>query len=261
MTRFTVTTSIVDSRNRKAVNPLISDLNGEYTLTELLEHTKASLILISDQVLREEQAAGFDKKPIIAVDRVVGRPLQVVQPLGQVEFTARAQVSDILFATYEAILYRSKVLTGRYKSSNYVFLNGTQVATSMRELEVWFAFAAPAFKQSDIIRFVNIQPYARKLERAGITAQRSKIRKVTGNKKGKHAGKLLEVPNGTYYLTARAIKAKYKRNSGIRFSFISGASLGLSGVFQKAGRKGKNSAGRPYLYPSITISVSEEGTK
>lgn len=259
MAKFSVELSVYEAGRKRPQYTLDSDLNGEITLQELLEHTKASLIVIADEVLKEEQANGFDKKPILAVDGRVGKPIQNVSPLGEIEFTARQNVSDILLETYQAILYRSKVLTGRYKSSNFVFLNGQQVATDLQSLTAWIG-TNPTFKESDLVRFVNIQPYARKLERFGVTAQRSNTRYEQGRKTGKHAGKLIQSPNGNYFLTARAIRAKYKRNSSIRFQFISGGNLGIKGEFQSGGRKGKNSAGRPYLYPSITISVSERGT-
>ena len=167
-------------------------------------------------------------------------------------------MSEIVLETYNALLYRSKVLTGAYKSSHFVFLNGIQVATDLPSLDSWLK-TNPQFKNSDTIRFVNIQPYARRLERYGVTAQRSKVSRRDPGRKGQKTGNLVLIPNGTYYLTARAIRSKYKRNSIIKFAFLPGTSLGLSGSFS-GGRRGKNSSGRPYLYPSISISVQERGT-
>jgi hypothetical protein len=259
MANFAVDLQVYEGGRRKPQYTLNSDLNGEVTLQDLLEWTKATLIIVADEVLKDAQAQGFDKEPIVAVDGRVGKPVAAVSPLGQIEFTSRADVMDIVFEAYEGVLYRSKVDTGRYKSSHYVFLNGTQIAGSMRELESWYAFTNPVFKQNDTIRIVNIQPYARKLERYGITAQRSKVRRQDAGGSRKPTGKLISIPNGTYALTARAIRSKYKRNSIIRFAFLPGSSLGITGNF-KSGRSGKNSAGRPYLYPSIVISVSERGT-
>lgn len=257
MGKFEVQLSVQEGGRRRPEYSLDTDLNGEITLQDLLNFTKQALIITADQILKEEQAAGFDKEPILAVDGRVGKPVQNVSPLGQIEFTSRQNMRDILLETYNALLYRSKVLTGQYKSSHYVFLNGTQVATDLGSLESWLN-SNPKLQDKDTIRIVNIVPYARKLERFGITAQRSKIRREdSGRRRGKTTGKLVSIPNGTYFLTARAIRSKYKRNSIIRFTFIPGSSLGLSGSF-KGGRK--SSAGRPYLYPSIVISVQERGT-
>lgn len=259
MTSFAVQLSVSEKGRNRPEYTLETDLNGEISLLDLLQWTKQALIITADEVLKEAQANGFDKEPIVAVDGRVGKPVINVSPLGQIEFTARGNMKEIVLETYNALLYRSKVLTGRYKSSHFVFLNGTQVATDAGSLESWIS-SNPQFKQSDLIRFVNIQPYARKLERYGITAQRSRTKYDDPSRrtKGKRT-RLVLVPNGTYQLTARAIKSKYKRNSAIKFGFIPGTSLGLTRTFQK-GRKGKNSAGRPYLYPSITISVQERGT-
>lgn len=257
--RFVEITVYDNANKKKAVNPLVSDLEGQYTLSELLEHTKSSLIVIADQILGEEQKKGFDKNPVTAVDGRINKPVASVHPLGQIEFTTRADIKDILLETYESLLTRSKVLTGRYKSSHVVFYNGAQVATDLRSLAQWYSSNATKLKGDDKIRFVNIQPYARRLERLGVTAQRTREARRKTKRKGQTTGVTVKVPNGAYALTARAIKSKYKRNSSIRFTFLPGSSLGLSGSF-KGGRHGKNSAGRPYLYPTIVITVSEKGT-
>lgn len=249
---------VYESGRRRPQYSIDSDLNGETTLQELLEWSKSSLIIIADQVLGEEQKIGFDKNPIVTVDGRVGAPISSVHPLGGIEFSSRADIKDILFDTYESLLNRSKVLTGAYKSSHLVFLNGTQVASNLRELEVWYAFSSPKFQDNDKIRFVNTQPYARRLERLGVTAQRTRASLRDPGGKKKPRGFTVKIPNGAYALTARAIRSKYKRNSSIVFTFISGGILGIPGSF-KSGRKGKNSAGRPYLYPSIVISVNERG--
>jgi len=257
--KFEVNLSVYEKGKKRPEYTIDSDLNGEVTLIDLLKWTKTSLIVIADEVLKEEQAAGFDKFPVLTVDGRKGKPIEAVSPLGKIEFTSRSSVNDILLAAYEGVLFRSKVLTGLYKSSHFVFLNGTQIASDLNSLNAWLK-TSPEIKDKDIIRIVNIQPYARKLERFGITAQKSSTR-YSHRKEHKDKGRgkmLVQVPNGTYYLTARAVKSKFKRNVGIRFAFIPGSSLGLKGSF-KGGRKGKNSAGRPYLYPSIVITINERG--
>ncbi len=257
---FSVDLQVTEAGRKRPEYTLDSDIAGTLTLQDLLQWTKASLIVIADEVLRDEQSQGFDKEPVVSVDGRVGKPVIAVNPLGQIEFTSRVDVMSIVFDAYEAVLYRSKVLTGLYKSSHFVFLNGLQIATSMQELKAWYSSEKPVFKQSDTIRIVNIQPYARRLERLGVTAQRQKASKRDpGSRRGKPTGKLQAVPNGAYALTARAIRSKYKRNSLIKFVFLPGSALGITASF-KTGRKGKNSSGRPYLYPSIVISVSEKGT-
>lgn len=255
MTSFEVDIKVTENGRRRPDYTLNSDLNGEITLKDLLEFTKSTLIVTADQVFKDEQARGFDKNALVIVDNRPRKPIEKVNPLGQIEFVARQNMTEILKEAYGAILYRSKVLTGRYKSSHFVFLNGIQVATDQNSLDAWLK-TNPEFKQNDLIRIVNIQPYARKLERLGVTAQRSNRR--TEKSRKKKDGSRVVAPNGTYFLTARAIRAKYKRNSIIRFTFISGGSLGIAGSF-KSGRRGRNSSGRPYLYPTLVISVQERG--
>lgn len=265
MQSFSVEFSVTEKGRKSPKYTLDTDLNGEVSLASFLEFTKANLIIIADQVLREEQARGFDPKPVVVVDGRQNKPVISVNPLGKLEFFARAQIKGLILEAYNAIRDRSPVDTGQYVRSNYVFLNGKQVANSLETLNLWLA-TNPALKQSDLIRFVNITPYARRLERLGVTAQRQSRRtEKSRDKRGRSGGTIL-APNGTYFLAARAIKRKYKNNSRIKFSFIPGSSLGLSASFKmqtsgaRDGGTGKRKKpGSTYLYPSITIGVSELG--
>lgn len=250
--------SVTQNGKRAPQFDLVSgrDFDGHLTLAELLDFTKQVLIVTADTVLREEQSRGFDKTPVVVVDNVIGRPVINVNPVGKLEFVSRADMGDIVLETYAGLIDRSPVLTGQYKSSNYIFWNGKQVATDMSSLQTWID-SSPEFKDSDLIRFVNIEPYARKLERLGVTEQRQQSRSIKSRDKRRAAqGVRVLAPNGTYFLTARSMRTKYKRNSIIRFEFISGSQLGITGSF--APKRGK--PGRAYLYPSILISVQEGGT-
>lgn len=244
---------------------LDSDLNGEASLADFLAFTKQSLILIADEVLHEEQGKGFPKDPIVVVDGRTNKSPFDVNPLGSIEFFSKANMEAVILETYQALLGRSPVDTGQYIASNYVFLNGIQVATDLASLQAWLN-TQPKFEDKDLVRFVNIAPYGRKLERLGITAQRRSIRQTKSRDKRGRSGTHILAPNGTYFLTARAIRRKYKRNSVIKFSFIPGSQLGLTSTF-KTERGGARSSGlfkrkkpgRTYLYPTITISVQESG--
>ena len=256
--KFDVYIQVLENGKRAPKYTLDSDLNGEVSIIDLFKFTKNSLIVITDQTLKEEQARGFDKDPILLVDGRRNRDVRTVHPLGQLELVARQQFGDVLLEAYNGLLKRSKERTGRYKDSHYVFFNGVLVATDLRELQAWLR-SNPDFKEGNIIRIANIQPYARKLELWGVTAQRSKTRlEDKGRRKGEKTGKIIKVPNGAYMLTARSIKSKYKQNAGIRFTFLPASSLGLSGTFKTKGRN-KNSVGRPYLHPSLVITVQERG--
>lgn len=255
MISFDVQYRVSDSgRNRPDIN-LESDAYGEMTLEELLAWTKSALISISLDVLKEEQRNGFDENPIMLVDGRKNKPITSVSPLGKIQFIAAENISEILLDAYEGLLHRSKVLTGKYKASHYVFLNGAQVATDLQSLKTWLG-SSPPISPKDIIRIVDIQPYARRLELLGVTAQRTQSkRQLAGKGSKKKFGTKIKLPNGTYQLTARSMRTKYKNNLGVRFSFIPGNVMGLPGTF----KTGKG-AGRPYLYPSIIFTVGERGT-
>jgi hypothetical protein len=239
----------VYERGRKAPRWTIdSDLNGEMTLEEFFKFSKAALITISHDVLKEEQARGFDPKPVVLVDRKLGKPVMQVSPLGQIEFKARAQVSTVLLQIYDFILARSPVDTGLYKNSHCVFWNGILVAQNRAALDAWI-HSNPEVKDKDIIRFVNIQPYARKLERYGVTAQRKRLRtkksKDPRNRSG-FQGRIL-APNGTYYLATRAAERLF----GLSAKFKTPSS-GIPGLKRRRKRES-----RTYLYPSIIIRIGQ----
>jgi len=267
--KFSVGIEVTEKGRRAPRWDINSDLNGELTLADLLAFTKESLILIADEALRDEQGRGFDPKPVVAVDGRVGKPIINVNPLGKIEFFARVDISKIVRTIYEAIEFRSPVKTGQYKKSNYVFLNGKQVANDMPSLEAWLA-TNPIPQPNDVLRFLNIQPYARKLERYGITAQKKKYRtKKSSDPKGRSGfnGRVL-APNGTYYLVSRLATRYFGKNVRVKFKFVPGSELGLSATFKTSrgapARKGRSTKApkgpRTYLYPSISIRFQEGGT-
>lgn len=260
---FSIDYSVYESGKRAPQYTIDSDLHGEMTLDELLRYTKSSLIVIADQVLREEQEKGFDKKPVVEVDGRKDKPVIQVSPFGKIQFTARSDIRDILVETFEGIWERSKRVTGEYISSHYCFLNGVEIARSPAQLKVWFD-RGQNIGDRDFFRFVNTAPYARRLERLGVTAQRSLGRTVASKDKKKRSTVQIAAPNGVYFLTAKAISRKYKSNSKISFGFIPGSQIGLSATFKTGGRgfgRGGRRSKKPstYLYPSIKILVSESG--
>lgn len=271
---FSVTMSVVQNGRKRPGWNLSTDLGGELSLKDLLEFTKSSIILLADQALSEEQANGFDKEPIVIVDGNTGKRVEDVSPLGKIEFRSRVDSETIITDAYDAILKRAVIgnntpgFDGRhYLESNYVFFNGKQIATNMVELQAWLGQDRD-FKDGDLIRFVNIQPYARRLERLGVSAGREPAPRVVmaGAKRKRPLGFLTAIPNGAYALAARTIKSKYSRNSGIKFEFVPGSAIGLASQFKHGVKaKFKNdekklAAGRTYLYPSIAITISGRGT-
>jgi len=266
--KIKVDVNVVEGTGKKRTNPysLDSDLKGEWTLEELVQHLKSSLIAISLDVLAEEQAAGFDKDPVMVVDGK-SKPLFDVSPFGRVEFFSRIkEVAPILTKIYADILNKSPILTGMYQDSNLVLVNGKTVATNMQEFEGYLKTAT--FSSTDIIRFINVTPYARKLERMGVTAQRRATRLVKSRDKRARgeifAGNKIRAPNGVYYLTLKSFQKKYKFLANAKFKLVPGGSFDTSKL-PTSTRTGKplrrtyKKSGDPYLYPSIIINFKEMG--
>lgn len=231
----------------------------------LLKYFKKTLVLVADTVLKEEQAKGFDMNPIVAVDGVTNRSTLDVKPFGKIEISARVDASDFILKIYTDILEKSPVDTGMYLDYNFIFYNSNPIASNMSELNTWLAKKVP-LKTGDIIRFANVMPYASMLERNGITRQKAKMRRTIAKpyKKRKVGPMLVRQPNGTYFLSARAVTRKYKFNSNIRFEWVNGAKMDLAGVpsvsrsgkpLRKTFKKRKGS----YVYPSIVVRITEKG--
>jgi hypothetical protein len=252
---FKITLDVKEKGKNSPNYSLMSDIDGKQTFEENIQFLKSSIISISDVVLREEQNKGFDKEPLLLVDGKSGKSKYDVSPFGSIHYIARANFKDLIMFAYNAIISRSKEVTGRYFNHNLVVYNGRTIASNPVQLEAWLKDTT-YFNDADYLRFVNTVPYARKLEYLGISKGRrvAKTRKPKKSDKVK-AGTRLKTPNGAYTLAYRAIKRKYKKNvKRMSFQFIPGNLLGLMG----SGREFVND-GRPYLYPSILITLSDKG--
>jgi len=270
-TNFNISYEVKERGKTLPQYTLNTDQDGKLTLGDLLRYTKDALITISTDVLREEQGRGFDKNPVRLVDGKPNKAVNDVDPLGRIEYFARQDARKLILQTYQEILKRSPVFTGEYERANVVTFNGRQIANDLPSLEAWLE-SAPEFGNRDRIRFINTSPYARKLERLGVTRQRRKFRtrKLGKRESDRQGRKVLLVPNGAYSLAYRAIRSKYKANSFIAFDLVPGSSLGITEGFGQGthsslrrtfakNRNNGSSAGRPYLYPTILIYVVKAG--
>jgi hypothetical protein len=249
-----------------------TDFSGKQSLEEFSKFLRNTLIAVAADALVREQAKGFDKKPITLVDGSKNKPLQLVKPFGKIEFvSSQVQGLGVVKKAYEQILTRSKVVTGTYIEGNVVLFNGNVIAQNMPQLEAWIS-RNQTFKKGDVIRFVNVLPYARKLERLGVTAQRTKLRTQKSRDKLQRSGERILASNGAYFLAHRAIRREFKANVGVYFSYILGSTLGqdkLPNVSKGGGKLRRNYADPkkkkpnglgPYLYPTIKIVIEEGGT-
>lgn len=246
---MTLSYEIID----KGKNPIQYSIDNppseQMEFAQLLQFTKNALITVAQDALAEEQGRGFDKTPVTVVDNKINAPIQNVKPFGKIDFVARGVLKEVLLDTYRQILFNSKVVTGRYFAGNVVTLNGVQIASTMTQLEI-FLRRNTQFKDNDKFRFINVEPYARKLENLGITKFR-RTRKIVTRKKKKSKVQVT-LPNGVYALTFANVKRKFKTTAFIDFDILPGPLLGIID-YGKFKTGSKRQIGRPYLYPSILI--------
>lgn len=264
---FSVDMFVYEKGKRKPGYTIESDLDGKVTLEEYVRFMKLTLLTIARDTLKEEQARGFDLKPTVLVDSRRGKNLEAVKPFGRIDFIARLDIKEILMETYQGLLDRSKIVTGQYVESHFVFWNTNRVATNKQELEAWYD-SNPPVKPGDRILFVNTAPYARRLERYGVvkgSKSKSRLRYQKSSDKRKRSGldgKVL-ASNGVYFLTTRAIKRKYGKQTKIEFKNIPGSTLGITNFQFKSKStkkpKGAKKSTGTYLYPTLLIVVDSAG--
>lgn len=268
----------IEEGGRKAPNyDFVADQFGDLTFEEFQDFIKSTLIITADTVLKEELAKGFDKDYLTVVDGVAGKNVYQVKPFGKIEYVSKAVAEDFLLPIYQGLLDRSAVQSGLFVDSHFVFWNGEIIARNITDLKNWTKVNGGKLKNGDLIRFVNMMPYASKLEREGTTNAKGinrRMVKSTDKRQKKVFGPRIGVraPNGTYFLTTRSIARKFKFNSLIRFEWINGANIDFTGVptVNRAGKKlrrtfapkkgGRGKKGS-YTYPSITVRIKEEGLK
>ena len=248
--------------------PYADALSGGVLLEEALEYIKSRLITIARDELSKQQSQGFDPEPITVVDNSFTKPISEVKPFGKIEFiSSKVAAKQVILDTYAGLLKRSKILTGTYIEAHFVYLNGKLVAREGVGLSLWVDTYEP--KPKDVIRIVNVVPYARKLERLGVTADRSKVKLRKTRDKRQRSGPMVLAPNGAYFLTHRAMEKIYGGNVGMYFGFVRGDALPNEGwpTSDKRGRTFRRTyANRrrpkdngPYLYPSIKIVINTKG--
>jgi len=262
------------------------DLTGKKTLEGFFDDNIYYTVKISRQTLAEEQKRGFDKKPRERTDNKFDVPDINVKPFGKIEYFASRDIALSLVEFYREVEKRSPEVTGQYKSGNVLFFNGKKVADTLSGVEAWVKSknTTGGFTERDVIRLVNVNPYARKMEFLGIrkgTRGRTKgLNQNLGRKFGKRKRKGKQIkfskPNGAYALAFRAISTKYRSLSSVlKFTFMPN---GTDGIFiedggpgfrnrftrrpgQKLSNRDRGRYGRPYLYPSIVFKLSGAGTK
>jgi len=205
-------------------------------------------IQVSREVLALEQRQGFDKNPRTIVDRRFDVPIENVKQFGIIEYAARADLRELLIDILARLEKRSPVLTGRYRRSHLVFVNGTSIED------------IPINPDPDATyEFINVQPYARRIEGgAAVRIRRSRrgTKSVTMAKGFRGWSK--QAPNGVYRLVWREAQTRYGKVAFIEFRWRAleggGTVMGFAG-----GGKNRQRVRRDALYPSIRVRLSQGG--
>ena len=248
---------------------LEADTSGIKTYERTIELVEATLISIAESVLKEEQDAGrFPKRNFVEItDGVINKPYQEVSlaKKGSIEFATPANLKDIVTFLYTKVRELSPVESGDYFNSHILIFNGKEVADNQTEAIRWASTAQ--IREKDTLRIMNVQPYARKLERFAVTSTNRKRRIGKASKREtKETGRLKVLkPNGVYYLAEKLVKKNFGDAIGrVKFDWVFGNAL----IAQKAGKPGKytflspgRGQGRPYLYPSIFLMFNVNGIK
>lgn len=240
------------------------DLNGEITHAQLLFMLKDALIDISQQALKEELSKGFDKDHLTLVDGRKNNNLNAVSPLGKIQFIARYDFKEICLETMQQLQARNPdSFTGQYSKSHAVLMDGKYVAGNYDELDKYLENF-----EGDIPReivFFNLMPYARKIETNANSNPIPPRKKAGLRMKKNREGKMVKQPNGSYYLTYRAVSSKFRVKSKtgmfLKYQLVFGGDLKFPApdIDSKTGKKHYRSyvtgktIGRAYVYPAIYI--------
>lgn len=276
--KINATIEVTENGKKSPEWSLQGDLNGSTSFEEFSEFVRQSVIQISLSVLKEEQQKGYFKTPSILVDGQK-KPIEQVRPFGDVLIAERLTTGDILTPIYQNIISRSPHgQSGTYEAFNIVLYNNNEIARSMAELQNWIKSNPSALKAGDQVRFLNLTPYASKLERNNIVKGGGKgIRHRPSRKaKGQYKGTPIRVPNGTYVLAFRASQKYLRGNVKGKFEFINGKYINaiakprstvgpnngkvrdLRVTFSQSARNAfKNKIKGFYVYPSIVLTITE----
>lgn len=272
-----VTTFIEETgkRKNKRAYRIQSDLNGQATLEMLQQDNIVMTQQIALETLLEEQYRGFERNPRIRVDNKFDKDLDRLRPFGKVEFFSKVFADKFILELYEEIEKLSLEKTGTYKRHNWVYYGNDVVAKNIGELKVFLkAILEFGFKDNDVIRFINVTPYSRKLETRGYVKGKSgRSERVTKTGKSRNTGSIISKPNGAYHRAMNRLRNR-TGNKALKdlvgFTYTQGGTFGLNpptiqGKYgpmrKKFSEKNMRGGGRPYLYPTIYMVIGSGSTK
>lgn len=190
----------------------------------------ATAIAARDQALATDTAI-LGKAPVVTqiVDGREGAALESVKPGGTIVFLF-AVGSPLLVQAFdlaiETAMRLSPVLTGRFRDSFRLLVNGAQRDAAAEGAVIQFA-------PGDEISITNLQPYSRKLEK----------------------GASQQAPNGVFEATAAVVRARFGGVVNVGFSYQQYAGFG-AGSTRGGGRPTRRAdVRRSELFPTITLAL------
>lgn len=208
---------------------------------------KRFMIRTFESTLREEVGRGFDNEPVVFTDGWVRRDYRQVRNFGRIEARPRATLGNVAAWLLEELRRLSPVLTGRYRESHVVMVDGRVVPDS--EL-------GTADMTGKRVMVVNVQPYAGKIEgldaytrwelRGGKKSRRAK-RKAQGMKASAMRGQSSQAPGGVYRVAIRNMQKRFGRTVVALYQ-----PQALPGGVTVKTARGK---GRAQIYPAIVLAV------
>lgn len=187
---------------------------------------------VAVDALKQEVRRGFDPQPVVVTDGMPRRDPAQVKAFGKIEWLARHDVREIARWIKAQVERLSPVLTGRYRASHVLLVNGAQAP----DLGAW--------KPGQSISVVNPQPYAKKLE--GVRTSRR--RAIKGRK-----GASSQARAGVYRKVETMAKARFGRQAFIEFKYVV-LNLGVRVRGYQGGGVNRKRIMRDHVYPSIKIN-------
>jgi hypothetical protein len=214
---------------------------------ELEPDFRQYVIATAHQVLRQEQAKGFDRDPRVIVDRRPGAREEAVKLFGQIEYVERAPLGEIVDWIFRRLVETSPVLKGDYAAAHLILVNGREASE-----DEWRRIGP-----GDRLTFVNRMPYARKIEGGErFVGWNSRVDRSARKRVG---GSSVQAPNGVYRVVYRQAKQRWGRLVFLDYKFVI-----LSGNEERAdtrtytGARAKRPvrAHKNVRYPAIQLYMS-----
>jgi len=211
--------------------------------------TQQAIITTTRRLVAENESAiarTFGRPPGItqAVDGIVGKPLETIDPRGYTD-TRFEVAASIITEAFTALVRASPfgpAEGGHYRDDHWMFVNGIRRDATLEGKEI-------VVGRGDRIVFVNVRPYARKIEGGA----RTRTRRFTDRRPGLS----VQAPDGVYEITARDLRRRFGNLANITFTYlgvVDGAPVDPPPAASR--RPGRAPHNRPAnRYPSIQIEI------